>query len=86
MPRLSEFYGIVIYMYFEDHSPPHFHAIYAGFEAEIEISSVTVRDGYLPGRALRLVREWAQTYRAELLQNWERAHTGQALQRIPPLE
>lgn len=28
VPRLSEFYGIVIYMYFSDHNPPHFHAIY----------------------------------------------------------
>lgn len=29
MPRLSAFYGIVISMYFADHNPPHFHAIYA---------------------------------------------------------
>jgi hypothetical protein len=26
VPLLSEFYGIVIYMYFQDHNPPHFHA------------------------------------------------------------
>ena len=28
MPLVSEFYGIKIYMYWEDHSPPHFHAEY----------------------------------------------------------
>ena len=39
MPRISEFYGIFIYMYFTDHAPPHFHAIYAQYEAEVEISS-----------------------------------------------
>jgi Domain of unknown function (DUF4160) len=33
VPRLSEFYGIVIYMYWGDHSPPHFHAIYGEHEA-----------------------------------------------------
>ena len=39
MPRISEFYGIVIYMYYSDHAPPHFHAIYGQFEAEILIRS-----------------------------------------------
>ena len=29
MPRLSTFYGIVIAMYYRDHHPPHFHAVYA---------------------------------------------------------
>ena len=86
MPRLSEFYGIVIYMYFNDHNPPHFHAIYGGFEAEILISSVTVHDGYLPKRALKLVQTWARNYRHELLANWNRAHSGRQVEPIPPLE
>jgi hypothetical protein len=30
MPELSRFYGIVIQMYYDDHAPPHFHALYAG--------------------------------------------------------
>lgn len=33
MPRLSAFYGVVIYMYWRDHSPPHFHAEYGDQEA-----------------------------------------------------
>ena len=33
MPRVSEFYGIVIRMYHDDHLPPHFHAEYAGATA-----------------------------------------------------
>src|SRR3954447_25448057 len=28
VPRISEFYGIVIEMYYADHPPPHFHARY----------------------------------------------------------
>jgi len=28
MPELSRFLGIVIYMYFNEHNPPHFHAEY----------------------------------------------------------
>jgi hypothetical protein len=30
MPRLSEFFGIVILMYYADHNPPHFHAVHGG--------------------------------------------------------
>ena len=86
MPRVCEFYGILIYMYFDDHNPPHFHAIYGGFEAEIQISSLEVRDGYLPGRALKLVRAWARAYRSELLANWERGQSGRPIEPIPPLE
>ena len=28
MPKISRFLGIVTYMYFNDHNPPHFHAEY----------------------------------------------------------
>lgn len=51
MPRISEFYGILIYMYYQDHAPPHFHAIYGEHEAEIEIATGGVLHGYLPRRA-----------------------------------
>ena len=33
MPTLSTFYGIAIRMYFRDHVPPHFHALYGDDEA-----------------------------------------------------
>jgi hypothetical protein len=35
MPRISTFYGIVIAIYYDDHAPPHFHAIYSGEEAVV---------------------------------------------------
>ena len=28
MPEISKFYGIIIYMYIDDHNPPHFHVWY----------------------------------------------------------
>jgi hypothetical protein len=85
VPRISEFYGIVIAMYYAEHGVPHFHAVYAGDEASIDIESLDVLAGSLPDRALRLVREWATLYRAELEANWDRARAGQPLERIPPL-
>ena len=39
MPTLSTFYGIVIQMYWNDHAPPHFHALYAEHEALVEIGT-----------------------------------------------
>ena len=41
MPRISAFYGISIYMYYHDHVPPHFHAIYGENEATFEIADST---------------------------------------------
>jgi hypothetical protein len=86
MPEISRFFGIVIRMYFDDHPPPHFHAIYQGQQAEISIDSLGVLAGRLPGRALALVVEWASQHQAELRSNWERLHAAQLPQRIAPLE
>jgi len=55
MPEISRFYGIIIAMFFDDHSPPHFHARYSGEKAAIEIESLRVLEGQLPPRALGLV-------------------------------
>ncbi len=47
MPRVSQFNGIIIAMYYNDHNPPHFHVRYAGHEATIEIDTLD----YLEGQA-----------------------------------
>jgi hypothetical protein len=86
VPRLSEFYGIVIYMYWRDHDPPHFHAVYGGHEAQVRIEDGTVIDGSLPRVAERLVREWARLRRSELVADWERAQVPEALLPIEPLQ
>jgi hypothetical protein len=85
MPRISEFYGVVIAMYFAEHGVPHFHALYAGREASIAIETLEIRAGSLPDRAVRLVREWARLHRAELMLDRERARSDQPLEPIAPL-
>ena len=86
MPRISKYYGIAIYMYYRDHAPPHFHAIYGEHEAVIEIATAKVMEGSLPKRALKMVVQWAKTYRTELEEDWDRAQIGQPLQPIDPLD
>ena len=71
--------------YFADHPPPHFHARYSGDEALIVIETGEVFAGFLPGRALRLVREWLGEHRAKLMANWDRASAQQPTEPVAPL-
>jgi hypothetical protein len=86
VPRISQFYGIVIAMYYDDHAPPHFHAYYSGEEATFRISDVSLLEGRLPRRAESLVREWATRHREELAENWWKARDAKPLDKIPGLE
>ncbi len=86
MPRLSSFYGIAIYMYFVDHNPPHFHAIYGEYEALVGISDGSLIRGELPRTADKLVQQWLEIHRKELEANWQRAQIPDALKPIEPLD
>ncbi len=86
MPRVCEFYGIAIYVYYDDHPDPHFHAIYGDDEVEIAIDDLSVLAGRLPPRAMGLVVEWASRSRAALTDNWDRAAQHLPLRRIAPLK
>ena len=85
MPELSRFLGIVIAMYYRDHNPPHFHAIYGDFEITVEIASGRV-NGDFPKRALAHVQEWKDLHAPELLHAWHEARASNPLPRIDPLE
>lgn len=86
MPKLSEFFGIAIYMYWGDHGPPHFHARYAGEKASIAIGDLSVMAGSLPPRALGLVVEWAALHRSELELAWQKASDNEPVDPIEPLK
>jgi hypothetical protein len=86
MPTLSVFFGIIIRMYFKDHPPPHFHAIYGEHEAKIAIETLEIIEGELPRRALGLVLDWAELRKSELRDNWNKAEAHRPLSPIQPLE
>lgn len=85
MPELCRFLGIVIGMFYREHGLPHFHAVYGEYEISVEVDTGAVH-GRFPPRALKLVLEWMQLHKPELLENWELAAKGQPLKRIAPLE
>jgi hypothetical protein len=73
-------------MYFLDHPPSHFHAIYGEHEANVAIRTGEVIEGRLPSTAARLVKQWALAHQAELLANWNRARAKLPLERIAGLD
>jgi hypothetical protein len=86
MPEISRFYGIIITMYYNDHSPPHFHVRYGAQKAIVAIESLTVLEGELRSRAFDLVIEWGLLHQTELMQNWALARQNAPLDKVEPLE
>lgn len=86
MPKISVFYGIVIQMFWREHPPPHFHALYGEHEALIDIRDLRVARGYLPRRAMALVLEWAAEHREELMEDWNLCSQLQTPRQIDPLK
>ncbi len=85
MPEISRFLGIIIQMYRDEHPPPHFHAIYGEFSAQLSIRSPAIIRGKRPPLVLGYVIEWAVLHETELLQSWEAAQTNGLVGKIAPL-
>lgn len=84
MPTISRFHGLVIQMYFKDHSPPHFHVWAGSRAARIRIDPIEVMDGKLERKQIALVKKWAKLHRIELEENWQRARDRGTLRPIEP--
>jgi hypothetical protein len=58
MPEITRFYGIIIKLFFGDHPPPHFHAVYGEYNAVFDVETLKMIEGDLPNRAEKMVLEW----------------------------
>ncbi len=86
MPLIAEFYGILIRMFYNDHAPPHFHAVYGEHELVVGISPIRILDGHAPSRVRSMVLEWSVLHQTELLDDWGRCRRAELPLPIPPLE
>lgn len=86
MPTISTFYGILIQIYYSDHNPPHFHAIYQESEVLVGISPIRILEGRVPNRVKSMVLEWAALHQAELMDDWGLCVQKQKPKDIAPLE
>ena len=71
MPTISRFLGILIFIHFNEHNPPHFHAVYGDEIGWINIRTLELIKGDLSPRCMRLIKEWASEHQQELLEMWE---------------
>jgi hypothetical protein len=85
VPEISRFLGISVRMFYDEHGPPHFHAVYAEYSIVVQIESGQVH-GTFPPRALRHVLEWYRVHQDELAADWDLAAAGRPLNPIAPLE
>jgi len=85
MPTISIFFGLIVRMYYKDHQPPHIHVQYQGDKAVIDLESVTLSEGQIPPRCLRLVQAWVEIHKDDLYANWELCRNGEEPFKIMPL-
>lgn len=71
MPQIHIIDSIKIWMYFNDHLPPHFHAEYNEYEIVIEIDTLEVYAGSLPNKQKKRVLKWAKENQEFLKEKWE---------------
>jgi hypothetical protein len=87
MPKLSEFYGIKIFMYWDDydrHSVPHFHAVYNEHQASFKLNGDKII-GHFPSTASKLVKKWALANHKILKYAWKEALKNRPLPKIKGL-
>jgi hypothetical protein len=85
MPTISMFYGILIRMYYDDHNPPHIHALY-GDEAACYDFEGNIINGALSKKQNKLVQAWIELHKEELIANWKLAQDGEQVFKIEPLK
>ena len=85
MPTICTFRGIKIFMNYDEHNPPHFHASYSDYKIVIDINNIEVSQGEFPTLQLKMLLGWAAFHKEELLENWELAKNHKALFKIDPL-
>jgi hypothetical protein len=89
MAVISMFYGIVIYLFFEDnkrHHLPHIHVKYQDENAVFTIPKGDLPEGSLKPNKMKLVQAWIEIHAEELLADWDLAISGQSVFKIDPLK
>lgn len=84
MPTICMFRGIKVYINWNDHMPPHFHAKYGSDEVLVSIREIEVLEGHFPGKQLMMLLGWAAFHQEELMENWGLAEKKQELFSINP--
>ena len=86
MPTISMFRGIKVYMNYNDHLPPHFHAEYGEYNCSISIKEIEIIAGNMPNKQLKMIYGWAALHQEELGEVWYLAQQQKELFKIDPIK
>lgn len=86
MPIISEFFGIIIRMFYDEHNPPHLHAAYQKEKAVFDFQGNIIKGGLRSKTATKLIREWIDLHSLDLQKDWELARKGKKVEKIEPLK
>ena len=85
MTIISRFFGIIVFMFWREHQPPHFHAKYGDEEVIVEIETGELT-GNISQRVQNMIQEWRELHKDELMADWKLAEENRPLIGIKPLE
>ncbi len=87
MPIVSQFYGIIISMYFNDtdrHHLPHIHVQYAEYRCSVDFDG-NILSGTIPNKQKKLIVAWIELRKEDLNTLWNMIQTGKGAFTIEPL-
>jgi len=82
VPTIAIVDGVAIRFYPDEHPPPHFHAVFAEFAAQIRIAPPELLRGSLPATKLKAVLTWAGRNREGLMEAWLALEAGRKPRRL----
>ncbi len=82
MPTVAVIDGVKIQFFYDEHPPPHFHATFAEFVAQIQIDPPRVMRGSLPPTKVGAVLSWASSNREALMTAWLALEAGRKPTRL----
>ena len=88
MPIVSQFYGIIISMYFNDtdrHHLPHIHVQYAEYRCSVDFDG-NILSGTIPNKQKKLVFAWIELRKEDLITLWNMLQSGNGTFTIEPLK
>ena len=88
MPVVSQFYGIIITMYFKDnekHHLPHLHAEYAEYDVVFDFQG-NIITGKIPAKQRKMIEVWIAIHQEELQSLWTLMKEYNQFFKIDPLQ
>ena len=88
MPLISQFYGILIYLYKEigaHHNQPHIHIKYNEYEMSMTLDG-KILEGTLPNKQKKIVEAWRLVHEDEVKAAWYAYNNDGEIVKIKGLE